>query len=123
MEFIKIHKGVDFYWTLRDTPFLPYEWLTQKDVKSLPRPFILYEIHPDCPVGFESGLKSDHTNIIELPHAFEKLHMSAELRKDLRRIEKKNSDIVIRENEKDALDRSGKWFLEMWQEDREEFKY
>ena len=122
MEFVKI--SIDekrFYWTLRDTPFIPYEWLEEKDLKHLPRPFILFDIHPDCPLGFESEQEDDSTNIIKLADSFFQL-LSADLRKDLRRIEKKNSDLRIVENEAGALDKSRRWFLEVWKEDEEEFK-
>ena len=123
MEFMKIAiDGKQFYWTLRDTPFVPYEWLEEKDLKHLPMPFILFDIHPDCPLGFESKEEGDRTNIMELPESFDKISMSADMRKDLRRIERKNSDIRIVENESDALDKSGRWFLEIWKESEDEFK-
>ncbi|MBI2547316.1 MAG: GNAT family N-acetyltransferase [Candidatus Aenigmarchaeota archaeon] len=123
MEFIKIKiPGTTwFYWTWRDLPFLPYAWLEEKDLKNLPTPFILTEIHPDCPVGFETKDKSDHTNIIKLPDSFDKLKIDNDLRKDLRRIEKKNADVKLVYNEKDALDKSKKWFLKQWKENKKDF--
>ncbi len=123
MEFSKVRiKGTKwFYWTWRDLPFLPYAWLEEKDLKSLPKPFFLAEIHPDCPVGFETREKCDHTNIIELPDNFEKLKMDSDLRKDLRRVEKKNADLRIILNEKNALDKSKRWFLELWKEGKKDF--
>ncbi len=124
MELIKIPiKGTKlFYWTWRDLPFLPYAWLDENDLKNLPKPFFLTEIHPDCPIGFETKEKSEHTNIIELPDSFDKIKMDNDLRKDLRRIEKKNGDLKIVLNEKNALKKSKKWFLELWHENKTDFK-
>jgi len=124
MEFIKvpIKGGKWFYWTWRDFPFLPYAWLEEKDLKNLPTPFLLTEIHPDCPVGFETKEKGEYTNIMELPDSFDEIKMDNSLRKDLRRIEKKNTDIKIVLNEKNALDKSKKWFLELWKESKGDFK-
>lgn len=123
MEFekIKIDKKL-FYWTWRDLPFLPYAWLEEKDLKSLPTPFLLNEIHPDCYIGFETEEKEDFTNIIKLTDSFDKLNLDKNLRKDLKRIEKKNADVKIIYNEKDALDKSKKWFLELWKEDKKYFQ-
>lgn len=124
MKFVKVSvRGTKlFYWTWKDLPFLPYAWLEKKDLKNLPKPFLLIEIHPDCPVGFESKDKESYTNIIELPDSFDKIKMDSNLRKDLRRVEKKNSDLKIVINEKDALDKSKKWFLELWKENKKVFK-
>jgi len=124
MEFVKIQiKGTKlFYWTWRDLPFLPYAWLDEKDLKSLPTPFFLSEIHPDCPIGFETKEKDEYTNIIELPDSFDKIKMYSDLRKDLRRVEKKNADLRLVYNEKNALDKSKKWFLELWKESKSDFK-
>ena len=123
MEFekVKINKKF-FYWTWKDLPYLPYAWLDKKDLKNLPTPFILTEIHPDCPVGFETQEKDEFTNIIKLPDSFDKLKLNNDLRKDLKRVEKKNADIKIFYNEKDALDKSKKWFLEFLKENRKDFQ-
>ncbi len=124
MEFVKVSvRGTKlFYWTWKDLPFLPYAWLEKKDLKNLPKPFLLTEIHPDCLVGFETDQKDQYTNIIELPESFDKLNLDSSLRKDLRRIEKKNADLKLVFNEKNALDKSKKWFLELWKESQKEFK-
>ncbi|MEK6855164.1 MAG: GNAT family N-acetyltransferase [Nanoarchaeota archaeon] len=116
---IKINRKL-FYWTWRDISFLPYAWPEEKDFKSLPKPFFLYQINPDCPIGLESDDKEDFTNIIELTDSFDKLNLDKDLKKDLRRIEKKNADVKLVYNEKDALDKSKKWFLEIWHEDKED---
>jgi len=123
MEFekVKINRNL-FYYTWRDLPFLPYAWLEQKDLKTLPTPFLLTEIYPDCPIGFESKEKDELTNIIELQDSFDKLQIDNDLRKDLKRVEKKNANVKIIYNEKDALDKSKKWFLELWKEDKEDFQ-
>lgn len=125
MEFVKVPiKGTKlFYWTWKDFPFLPYAWLDKKDLKNLPTPFFLPEIYPDCPVGFETKEKDEYTNIIELPDNFEKIKMDNSLRKDLRRVEKKNADLKIVLNENNALDRSKKWFLELWKEGEKDFQH
>lgn len=123
MEFVKIQTRTKwFYWTWRDLPFLPYAWLEEKDLKRLPKPFLLTEIHPDCPVGFETKEKDQYTNIIGLPKDFNEIKMDTSLRKDLKRVEKKNADVRIVYNEKDALDKSKKWFLELWKENKKDFK-
>lgn len=123
MEFVKIFvKKNLFYWTCRDLPFLPYAWLEEKDLKDLPTPFFLPEIHPDCPIGFETKEKDEYTNIIELSDSFDKIKMDNDLRKDLRRVEKKNADLKLVYNEKNALDKSKKWFLELWKESKSDFK-
>ncbi|MBI2543226.1 MAG: GNAT family N-acetyltransferase [Candidatus Aenigmarchaeota archaeon] len=123
MEFIKVKiEGTKlFYWTWRDLPFLPYAWLTKEDLKKLPKPFFLPEIHPDCTVGFKTDNKDEYTNIIELPDSFDKIKMDNDLRKDLRRVEKKNADVKIVLNEEGALDKSNKWFLSLWKESKKDF--
>lgn len=124
MEFVKVRfEGSKlFYWTWRDLPFLPYAWLNEDDLEKLPRPFFLSEIHPDCPIGFETKYKDEHTNIIKLSDSFEKLKLDKDLRKDLKRVEKKNSDLRIVMNEKNALDKSKRWFIELWKEDKRDFE-
>jgi len=123
MEFkkIEIREIKKYYWTLKDIDFIPYSWLNEKDLKDLPKPFFLGDIHPDCPIGFKSKDKEDYTNIIKLPHIFEEIKMKKELKKDLRRIEKKNFDLRIVLNEKNALENSKKWFLELWKENKKDF--
>src|SRR3989344_2703720 len=123
MEFekIKISK-VGYYWTWRDVHFLPYAWLEKKDVKNLPRPFFLEDIHPNCHVGFKRKEKEYLTNIIHLPDNFKKINMDKDLKKDLRRVEKKNSNLRIVFNEKDAFEKSKKWFLELWKENKKDFE-
>ncbi|MBI1978716.1 MAG: GNAT family N-acetyltransferase [Candidatus Aenigmarchaeota archaeon] len=124
MEFVKEYiQGTKlFYWTLRDVWFVPYAWLDKKDLKTLPRPFYVSEIHPDCPIGFVSNDKSNYTNIIQVPKSFDELTIDKDLKKDLRRVEKKNADLKLVWNEKDALDKSKKWFLELWKENKKDFK-
>ena len=124
MEFVKEHiQGTKlFYWTVKDVWFLPYAWLDKKDLKDLPKPFYVTEIHPDCSVGFVSKDKVSFTNIIELPDSFDELKLDNDLRKDLRRIEKKNTDLKLVWNEKDALDKSKRWFLELWKESQKDFR-
>ena len=117
-EKVTINKRL-FYWIWRDIHFLPYAWLEEKDLKTLPRPFYLYQIHPDCKIGFEADDKEDFTNIIKLSDSFDKLNLDKDLRVDLRRVEKKNAEVTLKYNEKNALDKSKKWFLEIGQEDKE----
>jgi hypothetical protein len=123
MEFekVKINRKL-FYYTWKDLPFLPYAWLEEKDLKTLPIPFLLIEIHPDCPLGFETEEKDEFTNIIELTDSFDKLKLDKNLKKDLKRVEKKNADVKIVYNEKNALDKSKKWFLKFLKEDKEDFQ-
>lgn len=123
MEFEKIiiNKKL-FYYTWRDLPYLPYSWLEEKDLKNLPKPFFLSEIHPDCPIGFISKEKDELTNIIDLPDSFDKLKIDNDLRKDLKRIKKKNADVKLIYNDKDAFDKSKKWFLELWKENKKDFQ-
>ena len=123
MEFLKVvNSNKSFYWTWKDLDYLPYAWLDKKDLKTLPSPFYIFSIDPDCPIGFESEEKDELTNIIPLPDSFDKLKLDNDLRKDLKRVEKKNENIRLVYNEKDALKKSSKWFLELWKEDKEEFK-
>ncbi|HLD97823.1 MAG TPA: GNAT family N-acetyltransferase [Candidatus Nanoarchaeia archaeon] len=123
MEFEKVRVDKNtFYWTWKDLSYWPYAWLDKKDLKNLPKPFYLAEIHPDCPVGFETDEKAEFTNIIKLPDSFEKLKIDNDLRKDLKRVEKKNADVKIVYNEFDALDKSKHWFLENWKENKRDFQ-
>jgi len=123
MEFEKVRVDKNtFYWTWKDLSYWPYAWLDKKELKNLPKPFYLAEIHPDCPVGFETDEKAEFTNIIKLPDSFEKLKIDNDLRKDLKRVEKKNADVKIVYNEFDALDKSKHWFLENWKENKRDFQ-
>ena len=123
MEFEKVFlEDGGFYWTWRDVDFMPYAWLEEKDLTKLPLPFYVQDIHPDCPVGFECEGEESKTNEILLPDSFEELKLDNDLRKDLRRIEKKNSSTEIVPNEKNALEKAGKWFLDLWNEEPVEFK-
>ena len=123
MEFekVKINKNGEYYWTWRDIHFMPYAWLYKKDLKSLPRPFFLEDIHPDCPIGFLNFRPDALTNIIELPGQFDRLKLDSSLRKDLKRVEKKNERTLVVINEKNALESSKKWFLELWKENKKDF--
>ncbi|HRZ85215.1 MAG TPA: GNAT family N-acetyltransferase [Candidatus Paceibacterota bacterium] len=111
-----------YYWTWKDNFIMPYAWLEKKDLKKLPEPCLIIEIHPDCPIGLNTKEIDEFTNIIELPDSFEKIKINNDLRKDLKRVEKKNENVKIVYNEKDALEKSKKWFLEIWKEDKEHFK-
>jgi len=123
MEFKKIKYSKNlFYWTWTDLDYFPYARLDEKDLKNLPTPFYMISIHPDCSIGFESEEKDQLTNIIQLPDNFDKLKLDNDFRKDLKRVEKKNENIKLVYNEKDALDKSKKWFLAQFKENREEFK-
>jgi len=125
MKFIKVFlddSKKEFYWTWQDIYFMPYGWLEEKQLEKLPKPFLLEEIRPDCLIGFESEQKDEETNFIELPEKFEELKIDSDLRKDLKRIENKNSDTTIVLNEKNALNKSKKWFLELWKENKKDFR-
>jgi len=123
MEFGKVKVTKNFYyWTWKDFPFFPYAWLEKNDLKNLPMPFLLIEIDPKCPIGTEMKEKDEVTNIIELKDSFDKLNINNDLRKDLKRVEKKNEDLKLVYNEKDALDRSKQWFLELWKEGKRDFQ-
>ncbi len=123
MEFEKIRVDkTHFYWTWKDLSYWPYAWIDKKDLKTLPKPFYLAEIHPDCSIGFETEEKAEFTNIIKLPDSFDKLKLDNDLRKDLKRVEKKNENIRMVYNEKDALDKSKHWFLEAWKENKKDFE-
>lgn len=123
MEFekIKLNKKL-FYWTWKDLSYLPYAWLEKKDLKTLLKPFLLTEIHPDCPIGFKTEDLQDFTNIIRLTHTFDELKIDKDLKKDLRRIEKKNEQVKLVFNETGALDKSRQWFLEQWKENKKDFQ-
>lgn len=122
MEFEKIIRETGgFYWTWRDRDFYPYAWLEKKDLKELPLPFYLQDIHPACEIGFEATEKDEVTNIIELPETFSELKLNNDLRKDLRRVESKNSETKILFNEKNSLEKSKHWFLEQWNENKKDF--
>ena len=120
-EKVNLEQGV-FYWTWRDVDFLPYAWLEERDCRKLPLPFYLHDIHPDSPVGFPCEGEETKTNELLLPGSFEQLRLTPDLRKDLRRVEKKNSGTRIVENEKNVLERAAEWFLEQWGEGPSDFK-
>jgi hypothetical protein len=123
MEFSKIRVTKNFsYSTWKDFPFYPYAWLNKEDLKTLPKPFVLIEIDPKCPIGIEMTEKDKVTNIIELKDNFEKLEIDNDLKKDLKRVEKKNEDLILKYNEKDALDDSKQWFLDLWHEGKRDFQ-
>ncbi len=124
MEFEKVFlrdSTTLFYWTWRDWAFMPYGWLEEKDLKNLPLPFYLYEIHPDCRIGFESEEPDEVTNIIALGKNFDELKIDPDLKKDLRRIDRKNIATEIQFNELNALEKSKQWFLELWNEEPKDF--
>ena len=125
MEYVKIFVYIKgkrtFYWTWKDNDYFPYAWLDKKNLKDLPKPFYLIGIHPDCPIGKETPRKDEFTNILELPDSFDKLKLDNDLRKDLKRIEKKNEDVKIIFNEKDALEKAKKWVQEFWKEGKRDF--
>ncbi|MBN2127531.1 MAG: GNAT family N-acetyltransferase [Candidatus Diapherotrites archaeon] len=123
MKFVKVPiKENLFYWTLFDYGILPYSELEEKDIESLPTPFFLFDLHPDSKIGFVSNRADSVTNIITLTESFESLKIDSDLRKDLKRIEKKNADTTIIENEENALEKSKKWFQELWHEPEDELE-
>ncbi|MFA4907036.1 MAG: hypothetical protein WC602_02065 [archaeon] len=101
---------------------MPYGWLEEKDLKALPKPFFMEEISPDCKIGFESKGDDAAANVIKLPESFDKLGLSPDMRKDLKRIEKKNYGARIVLNEENALEKSKRWFLELWNEEKGDFE-
>ena len=111
-----------FYWTWRDVDFFPYAWLEEKNLESLPSPFYLPDVHPDCPVGFRCEGEESKTNEIILPGSFEQLSLHKDLFKDLRRIEKKNAETRLVRNEKGVLQKASPWFLEQFDEELGDFK-
>lgn len=123
MEFEKtaLETG-ESYWTWRDVDFLPYAWLAEDELGALPRPIYIEDIHPDCHVGFPSESEEGKTNEILLPNSFDELRLDPGLRKDLRRVEKKNASTHIAANEEHALKKASPWFLEQWGEEPEDFK-
>ncbi|VVB83851.1 Acetyltransferase (GNAT) domain protein [uncultured archaeon] len=123
MEFMKVtNSNKSFYYTWKDLDYLPYAWLDKKDLKNLPTPFFIISLRPDCPVGFVSDEEDQLTNLIKLPDSFDKLNLNNDFRKDLKRVEKKNENVKLVYNEKDALERSSKWFLEFFKEPKKDFK-
>jgi hypothetical protein len=123
MEFekVRINKNL-YYWTWKDFPFFSYGWLEEKDLKNLPTPFLLIEIDPKCRLGFDMEESDEVTNIIKLEDNFEKLKIDNDLRKDLKRVEKKNEELRLVYNEEGSLERSKQWFLDLWKEGKRDFK-
>ncbi len=101
---------------------MPYGSLFREDLPGLPKPFVLRDLPPDNEIGFVTKDREAFTNIIELPDSFGALGMDPDLRKDLRRIERKNEGTKLVEDEKDSLDRSKHWFRELWHEEHGEFE-
>jgi hypothetical protein len=123
LEFHKItFRPGAYYWAWLDVDYLPYARLEEKDLKALPYPVYIPSIHPDCPIGTPCTGPDTKTNELHLTKTFEELPLHADLRKDLRRVEKKNAQTIIIENEKDALLKSHKWFLEQFAEEEEDFR-
>ncbi|MFH1390776.1 MAG: GNAT family N-acetyltransferase [Candidatus Diapherotrites archaeon] len=122
MEFEKFEKDGSSYWHWKYEDYLPYVKPTKEDIKNAPRPFILRDIPADWPIGFVNTSPDGLTNIIKLEDSFEKLPIDPDLRKDLRRIDRKNAETRIVNNEKNILEKSSAWFLEQWKEIPEEFE-
>lgn len=123
MEFSKVRVTKNFsYYTWKYFHFYPYAWLDKEDLNNLPKPFLLIEIDPKCSIGNEMEEKDEVTNIIKLTDSFDKLNIDNDLRKDLKRVEKKNENLKLVYNEPDALEKSSKWFLELWKEGKRDFQ-
>ncbi|MBW2972611.1 GNAT family N-acetyltransferase [Candidatus Woesearchaeota archaeon] len=107
------------YWTLKDIWFTPYGSLTAEEVKDAPVPFYVCELHPDNALGFETGEADEFTNMLLLPGSFEELaaRIDPDLRKDLRRVERKNAEVKIVFNRKEDFDVASRWFLERWSDE------
>lgn len=113
------------YWTLKDNWFIPYGRLTAEEAKKVPVPFYVCELHPDNEIGFVAEDADEFTNLLELPGSFAELaaRISPNLRKDLRRVEKKNAGVKVIFNRKSDFDAASKWFLELWPDETpEEFR-
>lgn len=122
MEFEKIHVGRDYYWAWRDIDFLPYGWLDERELETLPLPIYAQDLHPDCPVGVPCGGEETKTNEIRLPATFGQLNLDPDLRTDLRRVERKNAGVQVVEGEKGALEKASPWFLQFWGEKPDDFR-
>ena len=123
LEFAKIRVTKNFsYYTWKDFHFFPYAWLDKEDLKTLPTPFLLIEIDPKCPIGNDMEEKDEVTNIIKLTNTFDELNIDNDLRKDLKRVEKKNEDLRLVYNEPDALEKSKQWFLNLWKEGKRDMQ-
>ena len=122
MEFEKIQKEGFHYWVWTEEDFLPYAWPSEKDIRAAPKPLMLRDLHPDYPMGFEYDDQEEAMNVSGLGKTFEEIRMDNDLRKDLRRVEKKNAETELVQNEKNSLEMSSHWFLEQWKEDEDYFQ-
>ena len=116
MEFQKVEKDEFSYWVWLDEDYLPYINPTEEDIKNAPKPLLLRDINPNSKIGFETQDPESYSNTITLKNSFEELDIDSDLRKDLKRIEKKNEQIKIIANEPDALEKSKHWFIQQWDE-------
>ena len=104
------------YWGFKDDWFVPYVWLEERDIPRLPLPFATFSLHYDSPVGRVSADPEMLTNIIPLPDAPGALALQSDLRKDLRRVTRLNSDLTFRENVPENLEAACTWFAEQFHE-------
>src|SRR3989338_3969768 len=104
------------YWGFKDDWFVPYVWLEERDIPRLPLPFATFSLHYDSPVGRVSADPEMLTNIIPLPDAPGALALQSDLRKDLRRVTRLNSDLTFRENVPEDLEAACTWFAEQFHE-------
>ncbi len=124
MEFLKVQiKDSDLhYWVWLDEDYFPYVKPTEKDIFDAPKPILIRDLPPEYFIGFDTADPESFTNTIPLTNSFESLKIDSDLRKDLRRIDKKNESTRVVINEVDALEKSSKWFLEQWKESNEDFE-
>ncbi|HZX19938.1 MAG TPA: GNAT family N-acetyltransferase [archaeon] len=122
MEFFKVTGHGFEYWVWLDEDYLPYIRPTEKDIKDAPKPLLLRDIPPEWPIGFETTDPDSFTNVIPLKNSFDELKIDSDLKKDLKRVEKKNENTKIILNEPNALEKSKEWFLEQWKENAADFK-
>jgi hypothetical protein len=108
------------YWTLSDSWFFPCTRLTAKETLSLPTPFFVYGLPPDNKIGSFTKDLDEFTNKIPLKGSFDELDIDNDLRKDLKRIEKKNLNCRLIFNKKDDLDTASRWFLNLWDDETPE---
>jgi len=122
LEFQKVEKDEFSYWVWLDEDYLPYINPTEEDIKNAPKPLLLRDINPNSKIGFETQDPESYSNTITLKNSFEELDIDSDLRKDLKRIEKKNEQIKIIANEPDALEKSKHWFIQQWDEPLDELE-